>query len=518
MTEQPKRLKELIKWSLPSLGLGATGYFLFQSKWTEAIISSAVTAGSSLWAKFSEGFMEEMEAGVNERGKKTAKFVLTQGDKLPEQLRWKLSNFQSKYYASLSDKYLKLKTEGFNVAEITPNLGDVFVPLKVNTKSPGQVSSGLTSQNQPTGRTENLQIWNFLGKNSDQRRIAILAPPGSGKTTLLQYITLIYAQKAHRKHTKSNFIPVFLRLRDVREQLVKPQPPNLNALIEAEIKKLPVPGNNPLPDWFNQRLSKGQCLVMLDGLDEVTNQEERSIISQWVNQQMGEHPKATFILTSRPHGYESEILSRVDIVLEVQPFNLAEMKNFIQGWYLQTEINRQQRDKPAVRQDAQTKANDLIEALLQNPAISKMASNPLLVTMIATVHNLLESKDLPKRRVQLYKEICDVLLGKRLTVKKIKLDLDAEQNQSLLQMIALDLMQRGTQKFTVADVSHMIEEKLAQTANNTLTVKQWLESIRNEVALLVERELGSYEFAHLTFQEYLAAVQIHILKQEVYYS
>ena len=56
------------------------------------------------------------------------------------------------------------------------------------------------------------------------------------------------------------------------------------------------------------------------------------------------------------------------------------MKQFIQGWYLQTEITQERRDTPAVRQEAKEKAEDLIEALLQNPAIRRMASNPLLVT------------------------------------------------------------------------------------------------------------------------------------------
>ena len=96
---------------------------------------------------------------------------------------------------------------------------------------------------------------------------------------------------------------------------------------------------------------------------------------------MEAYPKTAFILTSRPHGYEDNILGeQVDIVLEVQPFTFVQMKQFIQGWYLQTEITQERRDTPAVRQEAKEKAEDLIEALLQNPAIRRMASNPLLVT------------------------------------------------------------------------------------------------------------------------------------------
>ncbi|WP_193196084.1 SUMF1/EgtB/PvdO family nonheme iron enzyme [Nostoc sp. MG11] len=459
--------------------------------------------------------MQEMEAGVNERGKTTAKFVLTQADKLPNKLRWKLSKFQNKYYESLIDKYIALKTEGFNLAPTTPNLEDVFVPLKVASESYRNISGGITAKNQPDTQQGN-EIWHFLTPNSQQRCIAILAPSGSGKTTLLQYITLTYARKAYRKYKAPNLIPVLLRLRDVREMLIKPEPPSLNELIQEQIKLLPLLAKVNLPtDWFENRLNNGMCLVMLDGLDEVANDSERSTVSRWVTQQMGKYPKSTFILTSRRHGYESEseiLGEKVNTVLEVQPFTLAQMKQFIQGWYLQTKIQKQGRKSLTVQQEAQQEADELIEALLQNPTIRKMASNPLLVTMIATVHYL--DYTLPGKRVELYKEICDVLLGRRPSVKRIRLPLNAQQNQSIFQLIALNLMQRGTQKFTLEAGKLLIKDKLEQEAGNTLTPEKWLETIKNDVGLLVEKEQGSYEFAHLSFQEYLAAVQVEKLKQE----
>ena len=206
----------------------------------------------------------------------------------------------------------------------------------------------------------------------------------------MQHITLTYAQKQSRKYKAPDLIPVLLRLLDVREQLVKKKPPSLSELIREEVKSLPSAVNlNPPPNWFEKRLKDGKCLVMLDGLDEVAKKSDRSVVSRWVSEQMKNHPRTAFILTSRPHGYQDNILGeQVDIVLEVQPFTLAQMKQFIQDWYLQTEITQQRRNTPAVELEAQEKAEDLIEALLQNPAIRKMASNPLLVTMIATVHHL----------------------------------------------------------------------------------------------------------------------------------
>ncbi len=462
MQQTPKWLKDLIKWFPTGIGGAATGHFVFTQQWKEGVVSSMVTAGLSLWAKFSTGFMEELEKGVNERGKNSAKSLLKQTDTLPDKIRWIASRFQDKYYRSLIDKCLKLKTEGFNIGLSALNLEDVFVPLKVASSVPRNVAGGIITDIKPAlnprlAESQNSgEIWHFLARNPGKlghdRCIVILAPPGSGKTTLLQHITLTYAQKIHHKDKNKaqapNFIPVLLRLRDVREQLIKQKPPSLSELIREEVKRLPSSRKlNPPPNWFESRLNSGKCLVMLDGLDEVTKKSERSQVSRWVSEQMRNYSQATFILTSRPHGYQREILGeQVDRVLAVQPFTLAQMKGFIHKWYEQTEVNQQRRNTPAVRQEAEEKAKDLIEALLQNPAIRKMASNPLLVTMVATVHYL--GNALPGRRVELYKEICDVLLGRRIYAKKLNLPLTAEQNQLLLQKLALDLMQKGTQKFT----------------------------------------------------------------------
>ncbi|MEA5595700.1 SUMF1/EgtB/PvdO family nonheme iron enzyme [Rivularia sp. UHCC 0363] len=521
--QQTPKWKNFIKWFPTGIGGFATGHFAIHQQWKEAIFSSIVTTGLSLWAKFSTGFMEKLEEGVNERGKKSAEFILKQTDTLPNKLRWKLSGFQDKYYRSLVDKFIKLKTEGFNIGLPLLKLEDVFVPLQVASSIPRNVGGGIPSeiklsQSTPIEQSDTgREIWNFLTNNNQIaqfRRIAILAPPGSGKTTLLQYITLTYARKQSHKYKAPDFIPVLLRLRDVREQLLKTEPPSLSELIQEEIKRLPSTESlNPPPNWLEKRLKNGKCLVMLDGLDEVAKKSDRTIVSRWVAKQMEAHPRTAFILTSRPHGYENNILSeQVDIVLEVQPFTFAQMKQFIQGWYLQTEITKDKRYTPAVRLTAQEQAEDLIEALLQNPAIRRMASNPLLVTMIATVHH--SSNSLPGKRIGLYKEICDVLLGRRVSAKKIDLSLTGEQNQSLLQVLALDLMKRGTQKFTAQESKSLIQEILEKAPSNKLTVEEWLEVIKNDVGLIVEKETGSYEFAHLSFQEYLAAVQVNASNQE----
>ena len=65
-----------------------------------------------------------------------------------------------------------------------------------------------------------------------------------------------------------------------------------------------------------------------------------------------------------------------------------------------------------VREDAKQQADDLIKRIRDSAPLAAMAVNPLLLTMIATVHR--RGTALPGRRVDLYKELesCTLVRGK----------------------------------------------------------------------------------------------------------
>ena len=112
--------------------------------------------------------------------------------------------------------------------------------------------------------------------------------------------------------------------------------------------------------------------------------------------------------------------------LAVQPFNLKQMEQFLQNWYLQNEVLRQVRkEDPGVRAEANRKYQDLVKRINNYPPLAAMALNPLLLTMIATVHD--NRGALPGSRVELYAEICDVLLVRRQEAKGVPEQLQLAQ-------------------------------------------------------------------------------------------
>ena len=420
---------------------------------------------------------------------------------------WKITaNFQGKYYQQLIFDCRDYRTQGLKTkGAFTLDLEKVFVPLQVSPESVQKVSSDMMRKKIAE---RCLGIWDFLAEMAHQssyRRIAIIAPPGAGKTTLLEHLTLTYAQQAQRrKHRKApNLIPVLLYLRTVREAVADDNPPTLTTIIENQPK---IKTLNPR-GWFETQLKQGKCLVLLDGLDEVADEDQRRKVSLWVDQQMHDYPKSCFILTSRPFGYDQAALEQVGTVLEVQPFNLQQMQQFIENWYLQNELkSRLGKDDEGVRQVATTQANDLITRIKNSSPLATMALNPLLLTMIATVHCYRGA--LPGRRVELYSEICDVLLGRRQDAKGIPDSLTALQKRSILQVLALALMRQNTREFSPQLGCELIHDKLRGIAGDSIQPATFLEAISNQTGLLIEREKSLYEFSHKSFQEYLAAIEV----------
>ena len=423
------------------------------------------------------------------------------------------SDFKAKYYKNLVYTYRTYRTQGLKTpGAFTPDLDKVFVPLQVTSKSPQQMSQALIQKQQTGG---NLQIWDFLAEVHTRpvyKRLLVIAPPGYGKTTLLEHLTITYAQNTQRqKHQKApKFIPVLLSLQKIKDEITSFHPPDLAQLIIKllQTSEFGLKLDPPL-SWFENKLKGGKCLVMLDGLDEVADRQQRTSVSQWVEAQMSKYPETTFILTSRLYGYLNAQLQQQPLSLEIQSFNLKQVEQFLHNWYLQNEIMRQARKEDVgVRTDAKRKANDLIERIKNHPPLAAMALNPLLLTMIATVHD--NRGALPGSRVELYAEICEVLLVRRQQVKGIQdpVQLNPVQKQSVLQVLALQLMLQKTREFNLSIGEHIIQQKLSAVAGDKVRAINFLQHIEHVSGLLLEKKPEVYEFAHKSFQEYLTAMQL----------
>lgn len=331
------------------------------------------------------------------------------------------------------------------------------------------------------------------------RTLAVIGGPGSGKTTLARNTALELC--GHRRRPWKRRLPVLLYLRDHAAALLAEDPPGLAAVaVSADWLSGKVSA-----DWLERRLDRGHCVVLLDGLDEVADPEERIRVVNWVAGQIQRHPDNTYVVTSRSHGYESNPLPGAE-VLHVRRFTWRQIEQFLHQWSYATESRAREGTPQEIRAHADRSADDLLSRLRGQPALYDLAANPLLLTMIANVHRY--RGKLPGSRAELYAEMCEVLLHRRATAKGMRdaTGLSGPHKQQVAQHLALAMMKAEVRRWPVAEATEAIREPLRQVPGEVAPELFLVEARKS--GLLVEREHGVYGFAHLTLQEYLAAAQL----------
>jgi energy-coupling factor transporter ATP-binding protein EcfA2 len=389
-----------------------------------------------------------------------------------------------------------LTTQGIHSLE----LQRVFVELSLVPRPPHAASSDPIHELPGELRRGGHIIWDFLHAASNQN-IVVLGPPGSGKTTLLKHMVLTLASGAQacRQLRVPVKLPILLFLREHAVGIKDSSDKSLAEVIRDSLARQNIPP--PPKGWIERGLDQGNCLVMLDGLDEVADADTRRAVVAWVERQMIASGSNRFVITSRPHGYRDNPLPGVSAV-EVCPFNAEQVEKFVQNWYLANEVMTAQKEDEGVRMEAKNRAADFRSRLRRSQTLSALAINPLLLTMIATVHRF--RGNLPGRRVELYAGICDVFLGRRQQARGLIVDLTPAQKRSVLQPMAYYMMSQRQRLLPIEEARSAIANQLAQV-DPRADPDGFLKDIENASGLLVEREQGQYAFSHLTFQEYLAS-------------
>ncbi|MGF1569484.1 MAG: GUN4 domain-containing protein [Nodosilinea sp.] len=132
--------------------------------------------------------------------------------------------------------------------------------------------------------------------------------------------------------------------------------------------------------------------------------------------------------------------------------------------------------------------------------------------MIVTFHRRYPGARLPQRRVELYREICLLQLRDRPRARQLDTLLTQCEAQTILQMLALEMMMQHQERIARPDLLPLLSQYLKQLEESAVA-SAFLDQVVQISELLVEQE-DEYEFAHLSFQEYLAAAEVVRTQQE----
>ncbi|KZL47773.1 hypothetical protein A2T98_21495 [Nodularia spumigena CENA596] len=527
---------KLISLGIPGALIGVALDFARKTDWKNAGL--CILAAGGVWLVIKVG------SKLSPQIDKFLDWILN--TQIPKWWTTVTDRFGAEYLAGLIAECKEYQGRGFSGEGL--DLENVFVPLGFNSETPASNPQDLPSfgqtepeQNLESGQTASIltfatqqesEIGSLLRgitkKNVACRRLVILGAPGSGKTTLLRHITLLFALRKQSKLYRGLplLVPVLLRLRDVASVIVADDSSSLAQIIAKAEKDKP----SKTQQWFEKQLNNGKCLVMLDGLDEIADDEERRTVSTWVSQQLQNYKqKLPFILTSRPEAYDQARLPDTPAYF-VRSFTTAQRNNFLFNWYFNLEKRRNSggQSQKQLKKIAETKKSELMRQIDAVPSLRLMATNPLLLALIINAYK--QKNSLAPTQTGLYKQVCDVFLqGRQSAFGTTRYPLKPEQKQEALQALALEMTKRRLLQFTLDERNQdnniflakgFLQTELAQMvqAGQEFKPEEFIEKDDIGVReLLSDRKQEKlYEFTHRTFQEYLTAVELTKAEHEPY--
>ncbi|MEH2244299.1 NACHT domain-containing protein [Nostoc sp.] len=314
-------------------------------------------------------------------------------------------------------------------------------------------------------------------------KLMILGKPGAGKTTFLKYLAI----QCIGGEFQAEGVPIFVTLKNFAEAANKP------GLLQ-HITEEPINHISSIRDV----LTYGKGLVLLDGLDEVREEESNRVLKE-IREFSDRFPNNQFVMTCRIAAREYTFEKFTEV--EVADFDDDQIFHFTNNWF----------------KDKAVKPETFIKRLKENKRIKELAASPLLTLLCLAFE---ESGDFPANRSELYKEGLDALLKKWDAKRGIQRDqiykkLSVQRKEDLLSKMALTTFERSEYFFKQKVAEQYITEYIrnlpdANTDEEALQLdsEQVLRSIEHHHGLLVERSRSIYSFSHLTFHEYFTAREI----------
>ncbi len=425
---------------------------------------------------------------------------------------------------SIGQLALQLATTEKNMPEM--RLDELYVPLD-STRT--QAAVGGEDDTEPW---TNVPVLDPIIRN---RRVVILGDPGSGKSTLINFLAMALA--GARLHPEGHYLeylnvprqgkqravrwrygallPIRVELRElVRDIPAGTQRGTAKLVWDHLIAQLAAADLERLADHLKDLLHRGQCLVMFDGLDEIPAPAQRRVVQEAVTAFADTYDESRYIVTCRVLSYadpERQLSSFPAITLA--PLNQEAAHRFIDNWYATLASGGQ-----FTREQANRRAEELWHGI---EMLDDLASNPMLLTVIAMVHTYKGA--LPYQRARLYDDCVNLLLWDWQMAKHntsgiwepgILQELDTREERLIngLCEVAFEAQrsqagQTSAAQILEADVLRILQRYLDGKWSRA---EKFCDYVEKRSGLLVgkgENEKGDrvYAFAHRGFQEFLAA-------------
>jgi hypothetical protein len=394
--------------------------------------------------------------------------------------------FSLKAYAHLqlkgSSKYMRVPSR----SDITLEIDRMFVPLYMETQAPSSATT-ITHQNV-------LQLGN---------RILVVGEPGSGKSSLAKRLFRDECLKATRHPSRTAF-PVIVMLKDIKLPSKQPEDTDMGMWLLDYVKKSLLPSSAfELEKCFDIFSHSTGLLLLFDGLDEVATSKFPVIWEALVGlaghlEQLSEHN--TIVITMRVQFYDQlreKYTQPFPKTVFLKPFSPNDIFEFLTRW-------------PFKPQDKVNVAS-LFGTLSDRPTLRDMCRNPLVLSMFVAEVQEHGHALAPETRTTFYTAVTEeLMLKRRLSQKGAVKSKDAlkSQREQILGRLAFDNITDVNQPANSLSLRTAKEVIVSVTRCKPEDAGDIFDEIAKDTGLVeVEKPGETFRFIHLTFLEFLAALE-----------
>jgi hypothetical protein len=338
---------------------------------------------------------------------------------------------------------------------------------------------------------------------SKKNNLAILGQPGSGKTTSMKYIfnsILLDPEFLDGVY----FYPMIIRLRTLNESNSYLGNHQSGGIFELLCDKFNLNFNfDAIPKEEREKTKKMfvrdvvpnildslKILLILDGFDEIGSDKIRNLVIEEIQELSKSLNYVNYIITSRSADfpYQIENLEK----LEISEIDDDQLKTFANNWFENELI-----------------ATQFLHELIKKTPYKDFYRRPLLLTHLASIYS--KSKEIPDKPKLIYQTIINLILKEWNEMQNVKRSskyssFSIDRKREFLSCLAFHLKLKYNKAFfsreELFNVYQLIHKRFSLPNDEVDVV---LDEIESHNGILIKSGYNSFEFSHLTIQEYLTA-------------
>ncbi|WP_170229425.1 NACHT domain-containing protein [Polyangium fumosum] len=438
-------------------------------------VDPASPRGATLDLYVPKGFGEEKQAAAAFEGAEVAAFV-------------------EAYRRRFGARYVRWDLGGVGVTQpsgggppVEARLDEMFVPPRLGTNTdPGRLDDGAP-----------LDPFALVTRAAP---LVIRGPAGCGKTTILRH----WFRKLLAEGGKA-CVPFLIELRELGRawERATPSERTLEAYLAARLAEVRGQDERKTLAALFDAPTGPRPILLVDGWDELGDLGNE--VREKLMGLLHTSPRVLAVVTSRPYGESRPSSAEGFDVLDVQPLSDEEIAAFAARFH-----RRVHGEDEAAARAASERFSGAVAASAEAQALARTA---LLLVMMLFVHR---SRPLPDKRHELYRVCLDNLLSARPRAKEVEgarapsamfRPDDAAERMRAVAELAHGMQQNGFQAQGLRAIV-LTEEALCDLLPRRFTREErrgFLAWLVSAAGVLVDRADGTFSFAHLSFQEYLAA-------------